>query len=114
MKKKKILNFILAFIMSLLIICANTSYAINPEDYKIRPDDTLAPGLGKVIGFIQIIGMVLAVAYAMIMGIKYMLSSTDEKASIKKRMIPYVIGAVIFFGATTILRFIDIFASWIK
>ena len=38
------------------------------------------------------------------------MSSTNDKATIKERLIPYVIGAVIMFGGTGILTIIANFA----
>lgn len=38
----------------------------------------------------------------MLLGIKYMLGSTDEKASYKKSMLPYLIGSIMLFGAVNI------------
>lgn len=39
----------------------------------------------------------------MILGIKYMTGSLEEKAEYKKSMIPYLIGVAIFFSLSTIL-----------
>ena len=38
------------------------------------------------------------------MGIKYMLGSVEEKADYKKDMIPYLIGAVLLFAITVIVK----------
>ena len=38
----------------------------------------------------------------MILGIKYMLGSVEEKASYKKSMMPYLIGSVLIFGAVNV------------
>ena len=52
------------------------------------------------------ISMVLAVIVGMILGIKYMMSSTEEKAEIKETLIPYVVACVITFGAFTIWKIV--------
>lgn len=39
-----------------------------------------------------------------ILGIKYMLSSVEEKASIKESMTPYIIGSIIILGALSIWK----------
>ena len=39
-----------------------------------------------------------------IVGIKYMMGSASEKAEYKKTMIPYLIGAVLIFGASAIAK----------
>ncbi len=101
-----ILTFILAFLSS-------SCYAFDPSSIK-QPtiDPTLSGMLGGVIGIIQIVGLGIAVIAAIALGIRYMVSSVEEKATIKNKLIPFVIGAVIFFGATGILRIIAGIAGW--
>ena len=36
----------------------------------------------------------------MVLGIKYMMGSAEEKAEYKKTFIPYIIGAVLLFAAS--------------
>ena len=43
-----------------------------------------------------------------------MTSSPDQKASLKDRAIPYLIGSILVFGAANILRFIQSMSTWIK
>lgn len=61
--------------------------------------------IGKtIVGIFQIIGIVVAVVVLLVLGIKYMMGSAQEKAEYKKTMIPYLIGALLIFGATTIVN----------
>jgi len=64
--------------------------------------DTTEKFGGKILGFIQLIGSFISVGMIMILGIKYMMGSVEEKASYKKSMIPYIIGAILLFGAVNI------------
>lgn len=62
-------------------------------------------GLGKtIVTIMQTVGIVVAVVVLLILGIKYMMGSAEEKAEYKKTMIPYVVGAVLLFAATTIVN----------
>ena len=65
----------------------------------------------KIMGIINTVGVVVAVVILMILGIKYMMGSAEEKAEYKKTMIPYIVGAVLIFGATTIANAIYNFAN---
>jgi len=56
-----------------------------------------------VITIVQI----LAVAAVVFAGLRYMFASADQKADIKKSMGILVVGAVLVFGATVVLRFIQ-------
>ena len=49
---------------------------------------------------------VIAVIVLLILGIKYMIGSASEKAEYKKTMIPYLVGAVLVFGAGAIAQVI--------
>ena len=62
-------------------------------------------GLGSnIISIISVVAMVVAVIVLLILGIKYMIGSASEKAEFKKSMIPYLVGAVIIFGAGAIAQ----------
>lgn len=72
-------------------------------------------GIGnKILTIITYVGMVLAVVLVAILGIKYMMGSTEEKAEYKKSMIPYLVGAVLVFGASAIGRMVVNFAGSIQ
>ena len=59
---------------------------------------------GTIVSILQVVGIVVAIVVIMIIGIKYMMGSAEEKAEYKKVMIPYVIGAVLIFASTTIVN----------
>ena len=107
MKKilKKILLIILLIVM--LIVTGTTVFAdYTPSDLTgTAPAGTMqeVKSIGnKVIGVLQAIGIVVSVIVLSILGIKYMLGSVEQKAEYKKTMLPYVIGAALIFGASTI------------
>ena len=61
-------------------------------------------GLGNsIIAVVRIVGIVIAVVILLVLGIKYMMGSAEEKAEYKKSMIPYIVGAVLIFFTTTIV-----------
>lgn len=61
---------------------------------------------GKIINIIQVGGIVVAIAVVLIIGIKYMTGSVEQKAEYKKVMIPYIIGAVLLVAGTSIVKVI--------
>ena len=65
----------------------------------------------QIIGIITTVGVVVAVVVLLILGIKYMMGSASEKAEYKKTMIPYIVGAVLIFGASTITKVVVQLAS---
>ena len=66
---------------------------------------------GTLIGIIRVIGIIVTVVTLMILGIKYMTGSVQEKADYKKTMIPYLIGVALFFSLSQIIPIIIDFAS---
>lgn len=66
---------------------------------------TEVSNLGKIIvSILQIVGIVVAVVVLLVLGIKYMMGSAEEKAEYKKTMIPYLVGALLIFAASTIVN----------
>ena len=61
---------------------------------------------GQIVGIIQIVGTIVSTGMMMILGIKYMMGSAEEKAAYKKTLFPYLIGAVLIFGASNLTQLI--------
>ena len=68
----------------------------------------------KVIGVVYYAGIVVAVGMVMISGIRFMMASPDEKASIKKQSIPFLIGAILVFSAVNVMKIVGNMTEWIK
>ena len=114
---KKNLVFKLVFIILIILICfspiikADIPTTIDPGGWdppELNPSD-----VDEVIGIAAIIisgirafGIIVSVVVLMIMGIKYMTGSIEEKAEYKKTMIPYLLGVFIFFGLSQLLPII--------
>ena len=56
----------------------------------------------KVLTIITTVGMVASVIIIAVLGIKYMIGSTEEKAEYKKALMPFIVGAILLFGASAI------------
>ena len=52
------------------------------------------------------IGMVVAVVEGIVLGIQFMTASTEGKAEVKEKLIPYVVGCVVIFGAFGIWKLV--------
>jgi len=62
---------------------------------------------GAIWNTVITIVQILAVAAVVFAGLRYMFASADQKADIKKSMGTLAIGAVLVFGASTVLKFIS-------
>lgn len=56
----------------------------------------------QAITIISTVGSVISVIVLIVLGLKYMMGSAEEKAEYKKTLMPYIIGAALVFAASTI------------
>lgn len=87
----------------------NSTGNINTEDYKPSEDissERLTSIAKTVIGIIQIIGTVASVIIIIVIGIRYITGSVEERAEYKTTATLYIIGAVFLFCTVTIIRLI--------
>ena len=99
-KLVKIVPIILVAIMVLSVFSTTMAVGVNPRgQYEGTTVGSFNNIGNKIIGALQAIGSIAAVAILVDLGIRYMMGSTEEKAEYKKTMIPYVIGAVFIFAA---------------
>lgn len=109
-KTTRVLKII--FIMLVIIIAYNTCIMavninnINNRDTSVHGETEITNIASYIYSTITTIGIVLSVVILAILGIKYMLGSASERADYKKTMMPYLIGAVLVFSASTIANVI--------
>ena len=124
----KIRFIVIAILILTLIFFQTKAYAydgiklasgiINPDDYNPGSFEDAFTGAGKItnvgstiIFVIRVIGIIVTVVCLMIIGIKYIIGSVEEKADYKKTMIPYLIGVFIFFSLSQIIPMLIEFGS---
>ncbi|MFR2449839.1 MAG: TrbC/VirB2 family protein [Clostridia bacterium] len=111
-KTVKIISTLLLVVM-LVTSIAGTVFADSTTDVldKLKGDgkvetSSLTTVGNNVVTIINVVGIVIAVIILLIIGIKYMIGSASEKAEYKKTMIPYIVGAVLIFAGTSLVRVI--------
>ncbi len=113
MKKTNKIIVTLCIILTMITLC--TTVFANPlKPTDLYPDAGITVGgqteiqnLGKqIVGLVQTVGVVIAVVILLVLGIKYMMGSAEEKADYKKSMIPYIVGAILIFASTTIVNIV--------
>lgn len=117
MKKSMKIVSILLIVAMALITLSTSVYAADGIIEQMKPDysdDSGIAGVGqKITNIISTVGIVIAVIILLVLGIKYMIGSASEKAEYKKTMIPYLVGAVLVFGASAIAKVVVNMASTI-
>lgn len=103
--------FFIVILLTIILLC-NTCFAsagqidvnsINITESKI---DELKPLLQNILGFVQVLGSAVSVIIIVVIGIKYMWSSAEEKFEIKQTVIYYFIGAVLLFATVNLITII--------
>lgn len=111
-KTVKIMSTILLAIM-LVATLASTVFAapdvegiITDIETGSTVDDTskITSVGANIVNIIQVVGIVIAVVVILVIGIKYLIGSAEEKAEYKKTMIPYVVGALLVFAGTSLVK----------
>lgn len=93
----------------------------NAQDFKNAGNatipingDNVQKGSSTLYNILLSIGLFLAVAIGMYLGVKIMLSNAEDKAKVKEALIPYIAGCVIIFGAFGIWKLAITLLSGIK
>lgn len=116
-KAKKIIIALIMMIMMIMMIAMITEpykvYATTIDVNAYKPNiegvdsanraTTIANSITNILA---VIGTVVSVAMLIVLGIKYMIGTVQEKADYKKTMGPYLVGAVMVFSITQILKII--------
>lgn len=122
MKKKKMITILLLFILGIAIFSTismasnntNNTTLTSPLDDpgSFEPSSMTKAGKLKnigntIIGIVQFIGSFTSVIALIVIGIKYMTGSIEEKAEYKKTMGPYLLGAILVFATTNLLGIVN-------
>ena len=115
MKIKNKILIILLISMLLLTIMMPHAYC-EEEDFiqqmidgmdGVQEGDTssnsVVTGINTIFSLIRYVGTGLSLLVVMLLGIRYMTSSVEEKADIKKKAVPICIGCALIFATTNIM-----------
>ena len=116
---KKTIKIIATLLLVVMIISMfSTVFAASTKGSVTDPANLSGEGTdkfdsigNKIIGMVQAIGSIVSVLILVVLGIKYMMGSAEEKAEYKKTMIPYLVGAVLIFAASNIASMVYSFAN---
>lgn len=113
-KSKKIFLRVLPVLMlAVMLISSNFIFAADePISTNFSnlsggsASNTLSKTTKNIWSTVTLILQILAVAAIVFAGVRYMFASADDKANIKKQLVILVLGAVLVFGASTIIQII--------
>lgn len=100
-KNHKIFLAIILFCMVTMLV-SNITLATTINDLNAPARTDFNDAGNSAIKVLSTIGMIVSVIALVIIGIKYMLGSTEDRAEYKKSLLPYIIGAILVFAASSI------------
>ena len=111
---KKIISVLLIVFLTLSMVVPVFA-APDPSNYtgdNSNVSVTKIEGLGNdIIRIVSTAGSIISVIVLIVLGVKYMMGSAEEKAEYKKTLLPYIIGAAFVFAASFIASVVFNFAS---
>lgn len=116
---KKVCIMLLIAIICVAFLQSNILAKTTGEWVKDMVDTTgdsaLSETATNISGTVMTVAKVACAGVAVIMlvvlAMKYMLSSVEDRATIKKHAVVYVVGAIVMFAASAILQIIQQFAA---
>lgn len=104
---------VLTIMIILMMFFMTISYGFGVRNLRGNQTGTselVTTGI-NLVSIITSIGIVVSVIAIAILGVKYMLGSVEERADYKKTLMPYLLGATLVFGASTIAQIIYLFVK---
>ena len=95
-------------------VISDTNYYTQINDINSSDAQRVEETISKVLSIVTNIAMVVSVIILAVIGVKYMIGSAEERAEYKKDMIPYLVGSVLIFGISIIVKILQTFGNQIK
>lgn len=105
---------VLVMVMMLTIFSVGSVYALygGVLESPTPSGGDMAPMINTILGYIVWAGWVIAVGTIITLGIRYMMSSANERADLKNGSIRYIIGVLVLaVSATLSLAILNIFSG---
>lgn len=111
--------FLIIFMLLVLFLFPTENYADTIDDTFTSADNFLKKGDTSTINSGELknasdfiynallaVGMIGAVIVGIILGIKYMMANSEDKATLKETLTPYIISCCVIFGAFAIWKLV--------
>ncbi len=115
MKAKSLIIIILIIVINIVLFNINIVQAAGMSDVISGGDNFISAGSNDktanldqkklknasdmIYNILLISAICVASIYTVILGIKFMIGSVEEKAQIKDALVPFIIGCIVAFGA---------------
>lgn len=92
-----------------MLLASSSAGVIDPNKFSpsdISNEDEAYKMAGTIVTTLSTVAIVVGIVGLIILGIKYMMGSVEEKAEYKKTLIPMLIGFIMIFAIGTIVKVI--------
>ena len=119
---KKILRFfiIALLVLSIWLIICNNAFSYQDVDEQLKKFESVKQDragnkvrnvMGATINIITTVGMGISIIMLVVIGIRYVSKGAEGKAEAKKDLTGYMIGAVLIFGVSGVLKIFQMFVG---
>lgn len=98
--------FLITMLIFSIVIFSNVTLATTIQDLDAPARTEFNDSGNAIIKVLSTFGIICSVVMLIILGIKYMMGSIEERAEYKKTLLPYFIGAALVFAASSIAMII--------
>ena len=117
-KSKKFILRAIPVLLLVVVLVASPVFGFNTFDpnkindniedktSQANQSNSLNNAIGGIWNTITLILQIAAVGAIIFAGVRYMFASADDKANIKKQLIILALGAILVFGASTVVQLI--------
>lgn len=107
MKVLPVVVLVLGIVIATTYVEAGNTNLSIPNSITGTASNKIKTATGNIWATVVGIAQILAIGAVVFAGLRYMMSSADQKADIKKSMGTLAIGAILVFCAATVLKFIQ-------
>jgi type IV secretory pathway VirB2 component (pilin) len=112
-KTLKVLSVVLLSIAMLFVFAQPVAFARGSVENTIALTNNgnemsgeVGTIAGTIINWIWGISIIVAIIVVMVIGIKFIIGGTQEKAEYKKSLMPVAVGVILVVFATTLVKFL--------
>ena len=82
---------------------AKTDWNVFEPDNSTKSPEKVNSLVGKIVGIITTVGIVVALATGVIIGIRFVVAAPEGKAQLKATLMPYIFGVLMLFTVSVMV-----------
>ena len=106
---------IVLLVLTIYLIVSNSVFAweLPTDEFEnkqaVNAEKSVTNVVGAALNIVSTVGAAVAIIMLVVIGIEYVTQGAEGKAEAKKDLFGYIVGAVILFGSSGILKLLQMF-----